>query len=250
MNTNTPDQKLYLREFISRAYNINEMKSLCDNLGENWEDITNETTRERFAQEIVEYFDRRGRLIDLWSQVKEDRPYFFTASSQTREEPQDIYYKNREDSQNTYYDEYEDDEYEDTILKRYSTYIFFAIAIILIAAFYNSPSYKLKDPEYFVNRYIQRLNAGSTLQAWEQLHGDYRIQKYPAGYPSYEDIFDGYKRIEILKIEVGEDTGTQASVRVFLALTNWEDIVSNQDITYQLSRPTEKDSWLIINSSP
>jgi hypothetical protein len=74
MNELNNAQKNELRNLIEAGYNLSEMKLLCGSLGVDWEDVSAETTRARFAQELVDYFERRGRLLELIDQVWYDRP--------------------------------------------------------------------------------------------------------------------------------------------------------------------------------
>ena len=71
-------EKLELRSKVANGYNLEEMKLLCENLGVRWEDVSTKTTRNMFAQEIVDYFDRRGQLNILRQRVQEDRPNLFS----------------------------------------------------------------------------------------------------------------------------------------------------------------------------
>lgn len=235
-------QKVKLRDAIAGAYNVEEMKLLCRNLGVDWEDVnTTVTTRKMFAQEIVDYFDRHGRLYNLLEQVQIDRPHLFYdsdnqeyATSEVFDESQYVQADTKSDNRNT-------------ILW------IILIAIIVTGAYFffswNSKQ-KAKDPDVFITNYFSLLDSRYSSRAWEKLSGDYRIKKHPTGYTPYAEYYNSFKKIEILKTEVLEETDTTATVRVFLALTKFDDGVINQDIIFKLSRSTKDDPWLIADSSP
>ena len=53
-----------LRDLIKNSFNINDLKSLCNDLGLDFEDL-GESTREGAARELIGYFQRRGQLQKL-----------------------------------------------------------------------------------------------------------------------------------------------------------------------------------------
>ena len=64
MNELNNAQKNELRNIIDAGYNLSEMKLLCGNLGVDWEDVSAETTRQMFAQELVHYFERQLEILE------------------------------------------------------------------------------------------------------------------------------------------------------------------------------------------
>ncbi|HIE54811.1 MAG TPA: hypothetical protein EYP90_06480 [Chromatiaceae bacterium] len=231
-------QKVKLRDAIDGAYSVEEMKLLCRNLGVNWEDInTTIITRKMFAQEIVDYFDRHGHLYNLLEQVRIDRPHLFYSLDNQE-------YATSEDFDESQYVQADN---RNTILW------IILIAIIVTGAYFFfswNDKQKEKDPNVFITNYFSSLDNLYFSSAWEKLSGDYRIKKHPTGYTPYAEYYRSFKKIEILKAEVLEETDTTATVRVFLALTKLDGGVVNQDIIFKLSRPTKDDLWLITDSSP
>lgn len=234
MNVFSFQEKNTLRNMIAGAYNLEEMKRLCHDLGIEWENVGTQTTRNMFAQDIVNYCDRHGLLHHLLQQVQEDRSYLFNRPDYSNE--------------SQYVEESDDDEN--------SNNIFFwgvLIAVVAIGAFFlfswNSDR-KLKEPSVFLTSYIDLLDRKYTSNAWEKLSGDYRINKHPTGFTPFSEYYFSFKKIEILKIEVLDETSTTSSVRVVLALTSQDNSIMNEDIIYMLSRPTIDDAWLIQDSNP
>lgn len=240
MNELNRTDKNELRNKIAGGYNLQEMKLLCQNLDVNWEDVGGtEITRSMFAHEIVEYFERRGRLYDLIQRVKADRPNLF-------DEPDSWAI---EDTYNN-----EQSTYVNTENSKNNTVIWVGLFIIVIVALFvwnsQNSQQKQKEPEHFVTAYINELDSKSFSRSWEKLSGDYRISNHPTGFTPYIQYYQSFKNIEILKLEVLEETDTTASVRVFLALTNLDNTVINQDILFKLARSSVDDTWLIKESSP
>ncbi|MBK8901441.1 MAG: hypothetical protein IPM53_09680 [Anaerolineaceae bacterium] len=235
-----PRQKNTLRDMIASGYNLQEMKLLCQNLGVNWENVGGaNTTRIMFAQELVDYFERRGRLDDLVEQVQVDRPNLFNRYEYEESRPYDE-------------NEFEQSSTASNNSNTFTWILLIALILIAIYAIYSwNSDRKLREPSVFVSSYIHDLTGLDTHKAWEKLSGDYKISKYPSGFSQFNDYYFPFRYVEILKLEVTEETDTTASVRVFLAFTKRDDgSVFNQDILYILSRPTKDDTWLITDSSP
>ena len=69
-----------LRDLIKNSFNINDLKSLCTDLGIDFEDL-GESTREGAARELIGYFQRRGQLQKLIDGVYARRPDLQTENS-------------------------------------------------------------------------------------------------------------------------------------------------------------------------
>lgn len=235
-------QKKELRERIAIGYTLQEMKLLCSNLDVDWQEVaTPDVTRSMFAKEIVDYFGRRGRIQDLIQRVQTDRPNSFN-----RLDDIGLTMVNGPD-------EYVNTQSNPTKQGDNSNaWVAFVVIIIGLLIFWSSQSsqQKQKEPDQFVTTYINHLDNSHFQSAWEKLSGDYRINKYPTGYTPYSQYYSSFKNVEILKLEVLEETDVNASVRVVLVLTNFDNNFINQDIVFRLARQSVDDNWLISDSSP
>ncbi len=62
-----------LRKTLIETFDENELKTLCFNLGLNYDDLPGERKSDK-GRELIAYFDRRGQLSQLVSAVREARP--------------------------------------------------------------------------------------------------------------------------------------------------------------------------------
>ncbi len=75
MNTDNPTllNKRSLRKAMAQAFNQEELKYLCADLGINIEDLSATGLQERIF-ELIQYLERRNRLPDLYRLLNEQRP--------------------------------------------------------------------------------------------------------------------------------------------------------------------------------
>lgn len=243
MNELNDTQKNQLCDLIAAGYNLSEMKQLCGRLGVDWEDISAETTRKMFAQELVSYFERRGWSRELIDQVWYDRPTMIQNSGLVEL----INYNDVQDAH--------DSTSTSGIGAGCFITMIFVVVLVVLAPFaieyLNDQKQKeLRDSEAFVTGYFSLLDKKNYQSAWERLSGDYRVNKHTTGYTPYAQYWGSFQKVEILKLAILEETDTTASVEVFLTLTKFDNTVINQSIVYRLTRPTGADPWIIADSSP
>jgi hypothetical protein len=65
--------KKSLRQAMEQAFNQEELKYVCDDLGINFEDLAGTGKREKIF-ELIQYLERRNRLPDLYRVLNEQRP--------------------------------------------------------------------------------------------------------------------------------------------------------------------------------
>lgn len=230
-----------LHTLIVRTYNLREMKELCQQMGVNWEDVSAETTVPEFGRELVKYFERRGRLFELRDQVWYER----STVIQNYGLVEPITYN---DDQDTYVS-------SPTSGGHIGCWVGGVIFVIVLALFWYGYSdaqkqLELRDSEAFVIGYFSLLDNINCRDAWERLSGDYRVNKHSTGLTPYCQYWNSFRKVEILKLEVLDETDTTASVEVVLALTNFDNTVANQRITYSLTRLAGTDPWIIADSNP
>jgi hypothetical protein len=250
LNNEQINQLWYL---IKVTYDIPEMKSLCGHLDVRWEAINAEPTQERFAQELVAYFKRRGDLQRLIEQVAHDRPIMFQRSGLA--ELINSYSPHVKHPYNDPYEEYPDTSTSSGDLSEIYAGVIFVVITILVAGcwfLYSSTQRQreLRDAEAFATGYFNLLDNYDCQDAWERLSGDYRVNKHSTGLTPYCEYWNSFRKVEILKLEVLDETDTTASVEVVLALTNSDNTVVNQSIVYTLTRLAGTDPWIIAGSSP
>jgi hypothetical protein len=64
-----------LRNLIRNAFSLAEMRIVCFDLNEPDEDVFSESEPQVNAMRLIEYFRRRGRLVDLLEKLKIERPH-------------------------------------------------------------------------------------------------------------------------------------------------------------------------------
>jgi hypothetical protein len=67
------ENQVKLRDALLAGFSLEEMKTLCFDLGVDWEDFPGNTATTR-AQELITYMIRRGRLSELIAAVRKARP--------------------------------------------------------------------------------------------------------------------------------------------------------------------------------
>ena len=241
MNELNNTQKNQLCDLIAAGYNLSEMKQLCGRLGVDWEDVSAETTRKMFAQELVSYFERRGWSRELIDQVWYDRPTMIQNSGL-------VELINYNDVQDEYVSTSTSSDGVGCLVGVIIVLVFLAIGWFVFSDMQKQQ--ELRDSEAFVRGYFRLLDKRNHQSAWERLSGDFRVNKYSTGYTPYAQFWWSFSKVEILKLDVLEETDMTASVEVVLALTKSDRTVVNQSVIYRLTRPTGADPWTISDSSP
>jgi hypothetical protein len=241
MNELNDTQKNQLCDLIAAGYNLSEMKQLCGRLGVDWEDISAETTRKMFAQELVSYFERRGWSRELIDQVWYDRPTMIQNSGL-------VELINYNDVQDEYVSTSTSSDGVGCLVGIIIVLVFLAIGWFVFSDMQKQQ--ELRDSEAFVRGYFRLLDKRNHQSAWERLSGDYRVNKHSTGYTPYVQYWQSFKTVEVLKLEILEETDTTASIEVFLTLTKYDNTVVNQPVVYRLTRPTGAEPWISADSSP
>ncbi|MFZ0545681.1 MAG: hypothetical protein WAM60_09600 [Candidatus Promineifilaceae bacterium] len=73
MSELTTEDRTQLREFLAKRFNLDELKTLCFDLGLDYEEFPRATMSE-FTRELVAYFERHGKIGCLIAQVIKVRP--------------------------------------------------------------------------------------------------------------------------------------------------------------------------------
>ena len=73
MSQLSSEDRARLREFLADRFNLSEMKTLCFDLGVDYEEFPH-GTRTEFSREVITYFERLNKVGCLVAEMVQERP--------------------------------------------------------------------------------------------------------------------------------------------------------------------------------
>ena len=64
----------FLRQLLSRHFSLDELNTLCFDLGLEWENVPGQHTLDAKSRELIRYIIRKGLILKLIVMVVERRP--------------------------------------------------------------------------------------------------------------------------------------------------------------------------------